>query len=144
MLPYPRAIVINSVEANHTVGQKDAHVKRFLEHFHPDDPPQGCPSADCLSTAEPIASGISSFLMSHGGCSFRQGLYRLHTPSSVMHWTRLTVEAFPRLGSRVFCFGYDWLGRQFALDRARMENGQAQVMLVDLGFNVRGRSKPAR
>ena len=110
-------------------------MKRFLEHFSADEPPTGHASADELKQIENYGSGITELLITYGGCSFRRGLYRLHTPQSALKWTQITTEAFPRYTSRIFCFGYDWLGRQFALDRLRMEDGQAQVLLIDLAFN---------
>lgn len=88
-----------------------------------------------LVSAEPMATGVSSLLTSYGGCSFRNGLYRLHTPTLGARWSALVGEAFPKYRSRVHCFGYDWLGRKFVLDAGQIKDGQAQVLLLDIGFN---------
>lgn len=51
-----------------------------------------------------------------GGSSFEDGLYRLHTPHSSCYWTRLVSEYFENYKGRICCFGFDWLGRQYAID----------------------------
>ena len=65
--------------------------------------------------------------------SFGGGLYRVHTPALARTWTEKAEEFFPELGGRVVCFGCDWLGRQFALDRSRRQGGNHLVLLLDPG-----------
>jgi hypothetical protein len=108
---------------------------RFQQKFPPDSP-RTIPSSDGVAReVEAIAPGFSAFCRAFGGCSFGQGLYRFHEPDSLPRWNGLVVEAFPRLASRIHCFGYDWLGRQFVLDRLRIVDGEAQVLLCDVGFD---------
>lgn len=107
----------------------------FLSKFPPDRNVPHNSSMDWLASAESVAGGISSLLTSYGGCSFRNGLYRLHTPALGERWSGLVGEAFPKYRSGVYCFGYDWLGRQFVLDSSRIKDGQAHILLLDIGFN---------
>jgi hypothetical protein len=107
----------------------------FLTSFPPDRSVPRNPPTDWLATAEMLAAGVEDLLTSFGGCSFRNGMYRLHTPALGRHWSAIVGEAFPKYRSKVYCFGYDWLGRQFVLDADRIEDGQAQILLCDVGFN---------
>lgn len=61
------------------------------------------------------------------------GAYRLHRPEDVEPFTKLAREAFPHLASRIKCFASDWLGRQFALDNARVVDGEPQILLLEPG-----------
>lgn len=67
------------------------------------------------------------------GCSFENGLYRLHDASSGPRARRLIEDAFPSFSKRVHPFAFDWLGRQFAVDEGRMEAGQPLVLLLEPG-----------
>lgn len=40
---------------------------------------------------------------------------------------------FPEFKGRITCFGYDWLGRMFALDAGRRENDQPGVVMLEPG-----------
>jgi hypothetical protein len=75
-----------------------------------------------------------SNLIDHfGGSSFDQGLYRVIRASEVGEWNARIAVAFPDFGGRISCFGFDWLGRVFALDPKRVENGQPGVVMFELG-----------
>lgn len=65
--------------------------------------------------------------------AFLDGAYRLHKSEDVERFTALAIRAFPELSTRVTCFGADWLGRQFALDSARVVVGEQQVLLLEPG-----------
>lgn len=67
------------------------------------------------------------------GCSFDRGIYRLHSRLSGEVGQRCADEAFPELEGRLSVFGLDWLGRQFALDFARTDNGEPLVMMLEPG-----------
>jgi hypothetical protein len=43
------------------------------------------------------------------------------------------TQWFPRFAARACPFGYDWLGRQFAVDAGRIEAGEPLVLLVEPG-----------
>ncbi|MDE2595236.1 MAG: DUF1851 domain-containing protein [Sphingomonadales bacterium] len=68
-----------------------------------------------------------------GGISFDRGLYRLIQASDVEDWNARVAVAFPEFGERVVCFGFDWLGRVFAVDRERSEHGQPGVVMFEPG-----------
>jgi hypothetical protein len=59
--------------------------------------------------------------------------YRLHRQEDVARFTQLAIDAFPKYAERVTCFGADWIGRQFATDKARVVDGEAQVLLFEPG-----------
>lgn len=42
-------------------------------------------------------------------------------------------SAFPEFGGRFVCFGYDWLGRQFATDSRRGESEDPEILLFEPG-----------
>ena len=67
------------------------------------------------------------------GTSLANGLYRLHTASSATMAEQMVLEAFPEFAGRVECFGFDWLGRQFSLDRTRGVANDPDVLLFDVG-----------
>lgn len=67
------------------------------------------------------------------GASFDGGLYRLHQASDIPSWTRIVSAAFPQYGGRFQCFGFDWLGRMFALDQKRLVGNQPGVLMFEIG-----------
>jgi len=78
-------------------------------------------------------TALIEFLKLFSGCSFNNGLYRIHSAEKIGYWSRIVTEAFPEFAERISCFGYDWLGRQFALDKERVEDGQPQVLMLEPG-----------
>jgi hypothetical protein len=65
------------------------------------------------------------------GVTFNNGIYRLHTPASAQAANHLFDQTFLHLKGSALCFGFDWLGRQFALDLERMIDGEPGVLLID-------------
>lgn len=61
------------------------------------------------------------------------GAYRRHRQKDVKLYTSLAAAAFPEFQSRITCFGSDWLGRQFAVDQARILAGEPQVLMLEPG-----------
>ena len=57
---------------------------------------------------------LSNFLTSNSGLSFGDGLYRIHTLGSSLFWTAIIENCFSQYKDQVYCFGFDWLGRQYA------------------------------
>jgi hypothetical protein len=47
-------------------------------------------------------------------------------------WTQTVESAFPSYRGRIACFGFDWLGRIFALD-LRSEGAQSSVLMIEPG-----------
>jgi hypothetical protein len=83
--------------------------------------------------AAPSLPGLVQLFDQFGGASFRGGLYRIIHPADVSDWQDRIHLAFPEFEGRIFCFGFDWLGRVFALDIKRTEDGQAGVVMFEPG-----------
>ena len=77
--------------------------------------------------------GYAAFASEFAGVSFRGGLYRVHDARTGPQALTLVAEGFPAFAARVRPFGYDWLGRQFAIDFGRIVGGQPQVLLLEPG-----------
>lgn len=76
---------------------------------------------------------LRPLLSAYGGSTFMGGLYRVHDAASSATASASVEEAFPELQSPVICFGFDWLGRQFALDPSRGRPGDPEVLLLEPG-----------
>jgi hypothetical protein len=72
-------------------------------------------------------------MTSGAGCSFENGLYRLHSASTGSVGQQNADAAFPDHAGRIAVFGFEWLGRQFALDFDRLENGEPLVVMLEPG-----------
>jgi hypothetical protein len=68
-----------------------------------------------------------------GGVNVDDGLYRVYSARRAMAATAMAQTAMPALQGRIECFGADWLGRHFALDRARRDNGENLVLMLEPG-----------
>ncbi|MDO9473319.1 MAG: DUF1851 domain-containing protein [Caulobacter sp.] len=64
---------------------------------------------------------------------YLDGAYRLHQPADTERFTELARTAFPAFSDRIECFGADWLGRQFARDRGRLQNGEPLILMLEPG-----------
>ncbi len=53
----------------------------------------------------------------YGGDTFNNGLYRVHSFKSSVKWSLLLGEYFTAYQSKVYPFGFDWMGRQFTLNK---------------------------
>lgn len=104
----------------------------FAQSFRADGPPlvAGDP---ILGELEMESPGFESFMRRYSGCSFELGLYRVHEIAEIRRWTGLCLEAFPSFENRIVCFASDWLGRQFALDFARVDQGERLVLMMEPG-----------
>jgi len=69
----------------------------------------------------------------YSGATFGSGLYRLVSVKEADVWNALVLAAFPQFAGRIACFGYDWLGRFFAVDKSRLVNEQPGVVLLEPG-----------
>lgn len=77
--------------------------------------------------------GYQRFALEFAGASFDGGLYRVHDDRSGPNALVAIADAFPELAARACPFGYDWLGRQLAVDVARLVDGQPQILLLEPG-----------
>jgi Domain of unknown function (DUF1851) len=82
---------------------------------------------------ESDVSGLGEFIEKFGGASFRHGLYRAVRATELQEWTKRLIYAFPVFQGRITCFGYDWLGRAFAIDSQRVEEGRLCVVMFEPG-----------
>jgi len=80
-----------------------------------------------------LAPDIAKLLAELGGSSFNGGLYRVVRLSDLDVWASRIGYAFPEFTARVTCFGYDWLGRAFAIDATRLEAGRPGVVMFEPG-----------
>jgi hypothetical protein len=80
------------------------------------------------------AKGYVEFAEKFAGCSFEEGLYRIHDASTGPAGTQLLRDAFPAFRDRAVPFGFDWLGRQFALDRERVRDRSPLILLLEPGM----------
>lgn len=79
------------------------------------------------------AGGYAELARRFAGCTFEDGLYRLHDAATGPRGAALIADAFPAFAPRASPFGFDWLGRQFALDAERSDGGEALVLLLEPG-----------
>lgn len=106
----------------------------FAEQYDREEtsiPPAGDSSG--FVTVEKHSPGFIAFMQQHGGGMFDRGAYRLQTLSEILHGNDMVCEAFPQYRDKVVCFGFDWLGRCFALDATRQRDGELLVVLLEPG-----------
>lgn len=77
--------------------------------------------------------GYADFAQRYAGTTFDNGLYRVHDASSAPLAHALLRAAFPEFSSRAVPFGYDWLGRQFAVDAGRLSHDEPLVLMFETG-----------
>jgi hypothetical protein len=80
-----------------------------------------------------VPPGTASLFAEFGGSSFNGGLYRVVRVSDLDTWASRIGDAFPEFKGRITCFGYDWLGRVFAVDEKRLEGGKPGVIMFEPG-----------
>jgi hypothetical protein len=79
------------------------------------------------------AAGYVELSALMAGSTFQNGLYRIHNSASGPAALEAIGEGFPEFTDRVRPFGFDWLGRQFALDLARVRGGEPLVLMFEPG-----------
>lgn len=79
------------------------------------------------------ANGALEFLERYSGGSFNCGLYRVHKYQDIIKWNAILNRAFPNYAKYGVCFSYDWLGRHFALDFQRKQNGEPMILMLEPG-----------
>jgi hypothetical protein len=68
-----------------------------------------------------------------GGRTFNHGLYRVFRDDQLVAAREAMEGVFPEYRGRIVPFGFDWLGRHFASDLARVENGKPLVLMLEVG-----------
>ena len=99
-------------------------LERFLKSFELDD--TNGRSLKSLPSDAAITKSLE-------GLSFNDGLYRVHSQLDLSKWSEITTRVFNQYVGRISCFGYDWLGRQFAIDHADCEGKKLQVLMFEVG-----------
>lgn len=89
--------------------------------------------ADHPTNIEQLPPSLHELLDLYGGASFDEGLYRVHNADSALMASENASFAFPALKMPLVCFGFDWLGRQFALDLRRGTPDDPGVVLLEPG-----------
>lgn len=79
------------------------------------------------------------FLKTMGGKSFLNGMYRIFDEKSIPKWNDIVKKSFPKYKNQISVFGYDWLGRIFALDTQRdvvliFEPGTGEILNTEENF----------
>ena len=73
----------------------------------------------------------TDFISGLGGKSFGNGVFRSFSCENVAVWTKTVEEAYPDFKNMFRLFGFDWLGRCFAIDLR--EGTQGNVLLFEIG-----------
>jgi hypothetical protein len=103
--------------------------ENFRHNFIEDS--EGSPrAAMSFRTSDPILKYFFGVL---GGKSFNGGLYRTVHVADMRLWVERIHFAFPTFSPPAVCFGYDWMGRAFALESGRSEDGLPGVLMFDVG-----------
>ena len=88
---------------------------------------------DILKGISIYAHGFTELMTQCAGSTFGGGIYRLHSVQDIIKWTQIVEDSFLTYKNRLVCFGFDWLGRHFALDKGRIENNQMLILLIEPG-----------
>lgn len=62
-------------------------------------------------------SSAEEFIALKNGNNFMNGMYRLFKTNDVSKWNEIVETAFPQYAHLIEVFGFDWLGRIFALNK---------------------------
>ena len=107
--------------------------QEFLEHYrHPNRVTQVI-DYEIVDKISSYSKGFKEFAELLSASSFNQGIYRTHAIADIPKWNNIIYEAFPAYSGKVVVFGYDWLGRHFALDQRRVNDGDMEVLLIEPG-----------
>lgn len=108
-------------------------LERFRSEYCPLRDPDSATGSAWRDQRFADVEGYAEFAAEFAGASFAGGLYRVHDSQTGPQALALVTEAFPEFAARVCPFGYDWLGRQFAVDAGRIDAGQPQVLVLEPG-----------
>lgn len=75
---------------------------------------------------------LSELFARFSGTTFGDGLYRIHTPESAAASNDFCARLIRGFAGRMYCFGFDWLGRNLAVDLWGGD-GEGLVVLVEPG-----------
>jgi hypothetical protein len=104
---------------------------RFESHFVKDATPT--PTSGDAPVAWSDEPRIKDLLLRFAGASFNLGLYRVMAADAFGWANDFVAQAFPAFSGKAVPFGYDWLGRIFALDPSRLKGGSPAVVMFEPG-----------
>lgn len=90
-------------------------------------------SATRIPNLEYTDPHFHEIIAAFGGKTFCEGLYRVLRSDQLISTRESIEQGFPEYVGRILPFGYDWLGRYFAIDYARVENNIPQVLRIESG-----------
>ena len=102
---------------------------QFKNNFTSDRARSANPDATELLNV--VASGWNEFFSEFSGASFNNGLYRVVSAGSIDKWNEIVSSTYSIAKDSLACFGYDWLGRIFALDFDRIEAGEPLILMFE-------------
>ncbi|MFF1254966.1 T6SS immunity protein Tdi1 domain-containing protein [Pseudarthrobacter sp. NPDC058329] len=105
----------------------------MFETFANSFTPSSMECAPSRHTTEDAVPILQDLFEEYGGTTFDGGLYRVHSAASSREASEAAAYAFPALKTAWVCFGFDWLGRQFALDFHRGSPENPEVVLLEPG-----------
>ncbi|WP_255769136.1 T6SS immunity protein Tdi1 domain-containing protein [Pseudarthrobacter sulfonivorans] len=105
----------------------------MFETFAKSFTPSSRESAASRNTPDDAVPILQNLFETYGGTTFEGGLYRVHDVASSREASEAAAFAFPALKAPLLCFGFDWLGRQFALDFRRGSAEKPGVVLLEPG-----------
>lgn len=68
-----------------------------------------------------------------GGCTFDHGIYRVLRGHEAVSSASAIGTVFPELLDRALPFGYDWLGRHFAVDLGADFESVQSILMIEVG-----------
>jgi len=71
---------------------------------------------------------LRELLEKFSGMAFENGLFKIHTIGSFYLWTEITFEFFKKYKGNSYCFAFDWVGRQYAVNYS---GGKTFILLLD-------------
>jgi hypothetical protein len=88
---------------------------------------------DVPTSLRDIDADFVSIIKILGGKTFNGGLYRVLRADQVSEITKSAEQVFPEFSGRIVVFGYDWLGRYFAIDLKQLEGEKPQILMLETG-----------
>ena len=76
-------------------------------------------------------SSYDTFLDNFEGQSFGEGLFRAFDKKKIAYWENTVSTAYPHFKNQFNLFGYDWLGRCFAIDLRN--NTKGNILMFEIG-----------
>ena len=75
----------------------------------------------------------NDFVSQLGGKRFGDGIFNSFSRDNLEQWTEIVCGAFPEFRNLFKIFGYDWLGRCFAIDLRK--NTYGNILMFEIGTN---------